>query len=397
MSLDLVEQKMELERSFQNQDKSGEMPDKSSGGESVDKPVSNDVVDEKKGEMPNNVNDDIKKEEEVLDQNNPEKPQPPTEVNDQFNWEEVGKRSNGVLKDEATMAEVIEKANKYSELSGKVQELESNQFKPANDFVSKLNSLILDGAKPEQIEAFVGLNKLGDLNSMTAREILVNKEILLNGATREVADFKIDRNYDYVGLDEDSVEYKALLHQQELDAREALQKLNEYKTGITTVVNVEKEAAEQARLQEVSNETQRMSFVSQEAPKIAQNFDGKISRELSEGKTFDHNYDDSFKSKISDLTVEFFEKTKLPLSDENLPKLAEFLEVKYISENINKIYDDMYNQISSDLNEKYANKYENRSGLANERSNPNPLDGNSVKSRFDAVQDIAKKAGFRNY
>lgn len=398
MSLDLVNQQLELDNKINpNANEQGEMPNpEGADNQESNSDQNNPDNNSQEGEMPDGSNG-------VGDQNNnPDSNQNPdqeqnntSEQSKVFDWSELEQRTGGVVKDEETLTQIVQRQTEYENLSNKVKELESNQFKPANDFVAKLNSLVADGAKPEQITAFINLNQIGDFSTMDSREILVHQEMLLNGASKEVAEFRVDSKFDFVGLDTDSIEYKALMHEQSLASKDAIGKLNEYKTGISQVVNEEKTKAEEARLKEVHLDTQRMSFVQQEAPKIAQNYQGKVEIDLGDGKKFEHNFSNDFKQKVNDLTVEFFEKTKLPLNEDSLSKLGDFLEVKYIAENKDKIYKDMHNQISSRLSEEFANRYENRSGLPSESANPNPASTPQPKSLKDVQDDAAKKMGFR--
>lgn len=321
-------------------------------------------------------------------------PTAPTEPAQQttpvFDWGQLSERTGGVLKDEDSLNALIEKANQADSLNSRIAEYESGYIKPNGDFVQKLNTLIGEGASKDKIEAFWQINQVGDLNTLSPREILVTKEMLLNGASRDVAEYSVDTKYDTSAYEEDSIEYKHLLHTQSVDSKAALSELEKYKGEVSTVVNEEKEKAEQARLQAIADDKKRMDFVKQEAPKLAQAFTPKLNFEISEGKSFEHSFDEKFKSKIEEKVVDFFDKTKLPLTQENLQKVGDYLEMQYFAENRQNIVKDMYNKIESQLREELSNKFQNITGLPAERFNPNP-DNTTVQKSQKEVQDAAAK------
>lgn len=328
---------------------------------------------------------------------NPEPPaaEPPVQATPQLDWNFLSTNSNGLVKDEETFKSVLSKVSSYDEMSQKYSELEKNQFKPANDFISKLNEMTLNGATPDSIYAYMQINQVGDLNTLPPREILVNREMLINGASRDVAEFHVDSSYDTTGIEEGSIEYKALMHKQSVDSRTALQELNGYKSELTQIKNPASEQAEQQRLQQISEETNRMAFVNQEAPKIAAAFNGKLSIKNGEDVLFEHSYSDDFKKNIESTFVDFFTKTGLPLTNENLVKFSDYADQKYFNENREAIYKDMRNKIESSVREEFAAKYENRSGLPNEQRNPNPVVQQTGITERQAQDAVAKQMGFR--
>lgn len=311
----------------------------------------------------------------------------------QFDWNVISERSGGLIKDEETFNSSLEKLTQFDEVSKKVTELESNQFKPANDFVAKFNEFVLKGADKNQIETFLKVNMIGDLSSMDAREILVTKDMLINGTPRDVAEYNIDNKYDFALYSDDSIEYRALKHNMDIESKSAINELNQYKAEISQVNNPDAEAAETERLQQVAQEEQRMSFVKKEAPKMAQAFVSKMTVEVDKDKQFEHSYNDDFKKNIDKHIVEFFKVTKLPLTDENIPKVADYLELTYFKEHKKDIIKDMYNKMNSELEEKYANKYQNIGSLPKEGQNPNPAQNNQPKSQREIQESFAKQIG----
>lgn len=378
MSLDLVEE-FQAQQQQVNAQQGGEMPT-----ETATEPIVEPTAPT--SEMP--VEQTTEPTAETVEPTAPTEPAEPTTP--VFDWGQLSERTGGVLKDEDSLNALIEKANQADGLSTRISEYESGYIKPNGDFVQKLNNLIGEGASKDKIEAFWQINQVGDLNTLSPREILVTKEMLLNGASREVAEYSVDTKYDTSAYDEESIEYKHLLHTQSVDSKTALSELEKYKGEVSTVVNEEKEKAEQARLQAIADDKKRMDFVKQEAPKLAQSFSPKLKFDIEEGKSFEHSFDEGFRSKLEEKVVDFFDKTKLPLTQENLQKVGDYLEVQYFAENRQNIVKDMYNKIESHLREEISNKFQNITGLPAERFNPNS-DNTVVQKSAKEVQDAAAK------
>lgn len=305
-----------------------------------------------------------------------------------LDWNFLAEKTQGLIKGEDSIPELLSKVSEIESLSTKVKELETNQFKPANDFVDKFNKLISEGATVEQQVAFFEINRLGDLNSMSPREILVTREMLIGGASRDVAEFAIDSKYDTSLMTDDSIEYKALMYSQSKEANEALKELNTYKADLSTIKNESKEENEKARLEEIHKENVRTSIIKQEVPKLAKSFNSKINFSIDDKNSFEHSYDEKFKVNVESHIQDFFDKTKLPITNESLNQLSDYLEVKYISENRDLIIKDIYNKLESKIREEFASKYENRSGLPEEKNNPNPAQEKRTLTQSDVAASI---------
>lgn len=393
MSLDLINEQLGLQNQSQE---GGEMPDgnvEQGNNPEAQKPGASEMVDQNQQsnaqpEGDNNSNPTTKVDEPgtvgeaVLDTPKP-----------QFDWNTLSEQSGGLIKDQETLRQSLERLQKFDEVSNKVTELESNQFKPANDFVSKFNEFVLKGPDKNQIQTFLKVNMMDDLSTMDPREILVTKEMLLKGTPRDVAEYNVDNKYDFALYEENSIEYRALKHNMDSDSKSAVNELNTYKAEVSTVSNPELEAAEQQRLQQVAADEERMKFVKSEAPKMAQSLVPKLSFKVDGDKVFEHSFSDQFKSELEKNIVDFFDKTKLPLNNENLGKVADYLEVQYIQKNRDAIVKDMYNKINSELEEKFANKYQNVGGLPKDQNNPAPSNNRTNKSQLEVQQEFAKTLG----
>lgn len=387
MSLDLINEQIRLENEGANQ--GGEMSS-AEGTEQTNEGAQQPGTSEMEGQQQQSNTQKNGEGQQQPPVDEPTGQQEPTTP--QFDWNVISEQSGGLIKDEETLKSSLEKLTQFDEVSKKAADLESNQFKPANDFVAKFNEFVLKGADKNQVETFLKVNMIGDLSTMDAREILVTKDMLINGTPRDVAEYNIDNKYDFALYSEDSIEYRALKHNMDTESKSAVNELNQYKSEISQVKNPDLEATETERLQQVAQEEQRMNVVKREAPKLAQAFVSKIMAQVDAEKSFEHSYNEDFKKNMDNHIVDFFKKTKLPLVEENLPKVAEYLELTYFKEHKETIFKDMYNKINSELEEKYANKYQNIGSLPKEGQNPNPARGNQAK---DPQRELAEQMGLK--
>lgn len=70
-------------------------------------------------------------------------------------WARLSELTEGAAKDEDSFKAILDRNKGYDELSKAKEELEQNQFKPANGYIETLNKLTLDGASKDQIAAFI--------------------------------------------------------------------------------------------------------------------------------------------------------------------------------------------------------------------------------------------------
>lgn len=299
--------------------------------------------------------------------NNPETPETPTPV---FDWGHLSERTEGAIKDEDSFNSIINKAKEYDALSTKVTELESNRVTFASPFVETLNKLQLDGASPSQIEAYYNLNKIGDLSTMTPKEQLIIRDVLINGSTRETAEYRVNSKYDLSGLDENDTEYKAIIEDQRIDANKAIKELEVYRAENSVVSNPEKEQAEQQRLAQVAAQAEWAKEVKSYAPELAKSVPSAIK--VGNGNSeLSLDYSDDFKGKIPKLIENFFEMTNLdPKAKDIQEKINHFVDARYKIENFDNLIQDYEKRLTSKITEQVVSKYENPSGTRREEVNP---------------------------
>lgn len=292
-----------------------------------------------------------------------EQPSSPETVD---HWKLFEERTEGFIKDEETLNIALERARKYEEVLKEKDELAANQFKPANSYIETLNKMATDGASKDQVKAFIKLNEWGDINDMSPEELLVAHKVLLLNNSEEVARWKTSNEHNLSSIaeeyGEDSMEYKAAKEEQRLSAERAKTELESYRKELTTVDAPKVSPEEQQRLDAIARQAEYTKLVEKEAPKIAKEMPTKASY-----GGIEVSYTPEFIKQQESIVKDFFTSTGLPINKESLEQAEGYAKVRFFVDNEEKIVEHMKKTIESELTEKISNKYENRSGLAEEQ------------------------------
>lgn len=321
------------------------------------------AADVQAGNENNNAEEPVASTEEHKE---PEQPQA-------FDWGVFSERTGGAVKDEESFNSILDRANRYDELAKAKEELEANQFKPANPYIETLNKLVNEGAKPEQVRAFIKLNDYGSLDDLSPKDLLVAHKVLLGGYSEEVAKYKVDNDYDLSSFGEGDIEHKALQDDMRVAAASARKDLESYRAELTTVDNPGARAAEQEKLNQIAAEKQYTDLVALESPRIAAAADTTIRFSGKEGEgSVDVPFTKEFKDQIPGMARQFFATTRLdPRDPESQKQFNGYLEMSFMANNRDQVYSKLRATLESEIAEKYANKYESKEGLKPEAQNPN--------------------------
>lgn len=304
----------------------------------------------------------------------PEVQNPPAGDNQQptFDWGYLSERTEGSIKDEDSFNEILNRSKEYETLSTKLAELESNQAKFANPFTEGLNKLYAEGANQNQIDAYIEINRVGDFSKMEPRELLIAREVMINGTSRKVAEFRVDSKYNAEDLEEGSIEHDALMDDQRLEAKKAMQELEKYKADASVVPNNEKQSQEEQRLSEIANQEQWNKSVKQAIPNLVK--EAPTATKVGEGESqISFDYTDDFKKNLPSLTEKFFEISGADPTEKGIQeKVNNFIDARYWIENKNDIIADVIKRTESRVTEAVVSKYENNGGTRREENNPNP-------------------------
>lgn len=284
-------------------------------------------------------------------------------------WQIIAERTQGVIRDEETLKEALERFQKYEKVLSEREELEKTLLKPASPYVKALNDLVSQGASKEQVKAFIKLNEWGDLNELSPEEILVAKRVLVDGNSEEVARYMLSKQYNLAEIEDeygkDSIEYKAAVEEMRVKAQAARAELEKYRAEITTVEKTGISEQEQQALQAQAEKAQYVEFIKREAPKIAK----EMPKDFNYGGV-KVAYTDEFNQQKADIVKDFFTATNLPLTRESIEQAEEYVRLRFMHENGDLIVNRLRNAIESELTEKISNKYENRTGLPTQKSEP---------------------------
>lgn len=297
-------------------------------------------------------------------------------------WKQFEEVTGGLVKDEGSLNAILDKVKTFDQLRTEKDELEKNQFKPANSYIETLNKLVLDGASAEQQKAFIKLNEIGDLSTLDPVEAKVAKMVLMDKYSEEGARKIVNADFPLNDFDEDSDEYFILKEKLRVSALADVDQLKEYKKDLSVVNNPDKELQEQNRLAEIAKEAAYTERLNQEVPKIAGNFPEKFTFNL---KVLDKDvpFNMTIKSDYpkDELIKNYFEETGEDITQESIKGAYEYVYANYLKDNIDSILQEHAKQLSSTLEEVYANKYENRSGL------PSPANTVDRSKSTDAEYD----------
>lgn len=292
----------------------------------------------------------------------------PSATNEPYNfWPDLENRTGGFVKDEATLQAALERARNYETLEAEKASL----IKPANEFIAKLDEMTKAGANKDQINAFVKLNQYGDLASLSPRDVMITKKVLTDGYSEAIAAKIVDREFNLNRFDQEDPdqrdEAEIMQARMAVEAKKDLATLEQYRKEISTVVNPEKEAAEQARLQEKADLVAYNEMVTKEAPAVAKLFPTKLDFEVKIGDETlnleDHIDKDFLERSVSNHVAEYFRDSTDPINKDTVRDALGFAYGEYLKENVSKIIERVSQKVWNMAVEKRDNVYENRSGL----------------------------------
>lgn len=301
-------------------------------------------------------------------------------------WKQLEEKTGGLVKDEESLSQVLDRYSKYDEISKQKEELEANQFKPANDYVKTLNKLVSDGATKDQVKAFMKLNEWGDINEMSPSDLLVMQRVLTGGYSEETARYRVNSDFNLEDIKdthgEDSIEYRVALDDLRIAGEKAKADLLNYRAEITTIDKPVVSENEQKYLDMIANQSEYSKAVESAATDLAKALPNKVTIggiDFSLPKEFEDNKVQRVK--------DFFYSTGLPVNKESAAELEKYLKISAFAEHEEKIVDHIRKTLESELTEKISNKYENRSGIRQDSGTPQPVsaDGEGMDSFLKSI------------
>lgn len=275
-------------------------------------------------------------------------------------------QSEGLFDSVETFKNSLEKFKGYDEKVNKISELEKNQL-PDDQFVKQLTKMRSDGATKDQIAQFVQLNtQYEDFSTLSAEDRMVAKLVLVDGYSKETAQRKVGREFDFSDLEEGSPEYQDLKEEQRIASNKDLEALNSYKAKISTIENQE----EARRLESVALRSAHEQNVKQSIPQLLEKFNGIGSLELDgkigseEAKTsLNFDFDEDYKREIPAKLEAFFNKDIAPITAESIQEAGNYIKAEYLLNNFPRLLQEVYKTGLSKAAEITDNKYVNNNPI----------------------------------
>lgn len=284
--------------------------------------------------------------------------------------------SGGVVTNLDSFKAVLPQIQQFETIQQRNTELEAEIAKNpfASDYVKKLNELIGSGAKPDQIEAFQSINRLGEVADMPSRDALINHKVLIEGYPRSIAEMKVDKEFDLASENLLPAEKEIMQADMDVAARGAKDALAKYKADISTIPVAQPE--ESALKQQALVQT-HTTAVKAAIPQLVGQFVGigaktlttKVGDDVIEA-SLDINYSDDFKAKIPAILEDYFMDGLTPITPENIEKAKQTIRAHYVLGHEDEIMGKWALEFGKKVKEHVDAIYENRSGIKPPEDNP---------------------------
>lgn len=302
------------------------------------------------------------------------------------NWISRASKIAGVeFKSEEEVTSYFERAKNYDDLQSKFnnlsQEHDSLKGQPdpfANDYVKKLNDFYKQGRTTEEIAAFNRINNLGELKDLEPLEAVKLALQLRDGLTPEEAEIKIKTDYklDEEAYEKDIVDANRITLK--LNAKKDLEFLQQFKAELSeNKAEKSKEEAEKEFQKQIAEYTEKVKPI---AKSIQDNFSVIKSVNIN-GKTgeeahlIDIPVPEDLQKNLSELAETFAVQHNIPLNEEGLKVLNEYVEnVIWIKNRQNIAI-----HIASETERRVRTEFDNPASIS--RGQDNPADTSAVKAK----------------
>lgn len=293
-----------------------------------------------------------------------------TATQEQPKWnidEELVKITDGKVKNPTELAAILEKYGTISDFESKIAELdnENNSLKAkvntdpfANELSKKFNDLLKGGAKPEQVDAFLKLNKHDNFESMSPYDVKLLALQVKEGLTEKEAKIYLDSAYK---LNADENDEDVIAREQirlKVDARADREFLNQHKAQVSQVPASKQEAEQQALQQKQEAHVNQIAPIAKEALKgisfANQNINGK-----ADDKAIFADFTPSEESvkALPEKVAQFIksEGLNIPANDQGAQRIQDFAKSLLILENHETWRQHAVNVAEKKIREEYHN------------------------------------------
>lgn len=316
-----------------------------------------------------------------------------------FNFdEELVKITKGGIKNSTDLAGLLEKSSQFSDFESRLQALdeENTSLKAkvntdpfANDLSKKFNDLLKGGAKPEQVDAFLKLNKHDSFESMSAYDAKLLALQVKEGLTEKEAKIYLESSYK---LNPDEHDEETIAREQirlKVDARGDREFLTAHKAQVSKAPASEYEQQQQLLQEKQGQHIEKLAPIAKNALKDISfanvNINGK-----ADDKAIFADFTPSEES-IKNLLpkVEQFIKNEwnnIPANEDGARRISEFAKSILILENHQAWQQHAVNVAEKKVREEYHNPSAIKRGV----DNPENAGKSDKDARVAAVKDYYK-------
>lgn len=280
---------------------------------------------------------------------------------------ELVKITDGKIKSKTDLAGILEKYSQFDDLEGRLRayEEENTSLKAkvatdpfANDLSKKFNELLKGGAKPEQVDAFLKLNKYDNFESLSAYDAKLLALQVKEGLTEKEAKIYLESSYK---LNPDEHDEDTIAREQirlKVDARSDREFLTAHKAQVSQTPASEYEQQQAAYQQQQAQHIDKLTPIANNALKnisfANMNINGK-----SDDKAIFADFTPSEESvkTLPDKVAQFItnEWSNIPTNEDGAKRIEDFAKSILILENFQTWQQHAVNVAEKKIREEYHN------------------------------------------
>ncbi len=287
------------------------------------------------------------------------------------------KITDGKIKSSTELAGILEKYSQFDDFESRLKALddENTTLKAkvatdpfANDLSKKFNDLLKGGAKPEQVDAFLKLNKHDNFESMSAYDAKLLALQVKEGLTEKEAKTYLESQYK---LNPDEHDEDTIAKEQirlKVDARGDREFLNAHKARVSQAPQSEYEQQQAIQAQKQTEQLEKLAPIAKNALKEI-SFAGININGKSDEKAILADFTPSEESMktLPDKVAQFIknEWNNIPANDAGAQRISDFAKSILILENHEAWRQHAVNVAEKKIREEYHNPSAIQRGVDN--------------------------------
>lgn len=286
----------------------------------------------------------------------------------QFDFDgELVKITDGRVKTKEELAGVLDKYSQFDDFESRLQALDSENTELkakvatdpfANDLSKKFNDLLKGGAKPEQVDAFLKLNKHDNFESMSAYDAKLLALQVKEGLTEKEAKVYLESSYK---LNPDEHDEETIAREQirlKVDARGDREFLTAHKAQVSQAPASEYEQQQQIQQQKQSQHIDKLAPLAKNALQSI-SFAGININGKADDKAITADFTPSTESMaaLPDKVAQFIksEWANIPANEDGAKRISDFAKSILILENHQAWQQHAVNVAEKKIREEYHN------------------------------------------